>query len=197
VLVQNAETVAQVGLIARHGAAWYREAETALFTVSGAVASPGVYEARLGTPLGRLVEQAGGLQRAPRAALLGGYGGIWVDARDARSLALDKRTIGVGVVSVLPEGACGICQTARIVRFLADESAGQCGPCVYGLDAIAELLERPKANEALLRRYAGDVTGRGACRHPDGAARLVGSALRVFRRELPGHDPRRCRKGAR
>jgi len=191
-LVQNAETVAQVALIARHGGAWFRGAETALFSVSGAVASPGVYEARTGTPLPGLVERAGGLTRTPRAVLVGGYAGEWIDGRDARTLRLGLDTPGVGVVSVLGEGHCGICETARIVRYLARESAGQCGPCVNGLAALADRLERPGPDEALLRRWAGEIAGRGACRHPDGAARLVASALRVFGPELAGHDPGRC-----
>jgi NADH:ubiquinone oxidoreductase subunit F (NADH-binding) len=200
-LVVNAETVAQAALVARHGAAWFTDAETALFTVSGAVGRPGVYEAPVGTPLARLVADAGGLTRAPRAVLVGGYAGAWIDAREARTLTLDEDalrraggTLGVGAVAVLAEGECGICETARIVRYLADESAGQCGPCVHGLAAMADRLERPGPGVELLRRWAGDVAGRGACRHPDGAARLVASALTVFRRGLEGHDPRRCKR---
>lgn len=209
-LVQNAETVAHAALIARHGAAWFREVGTsdepgsALFTLSGAVACPGVYEAAFGTPLIQLVEEAGGLTRNPRAALLGGYEGAWVDARVAHELTLDEATarahaatLGVGTVAILPDGACGVCHTARIVRYLAEESAGQCGPCVHGLAAMADRLEQPRPDEALLRRWAGEVTGRGACRHPDGAARLVASALRVFGGELEGHDRRRCGKAER
>jgi len=198
-LVQNAETVAQIALVARHGAAWFRRAETALFTLSGAVARPGVYEAPVGAALDALVADAGGLTRSPRALLIGGYAGAWIDGEAARELTLDERslqarggTLGVRAVAVLPVEACGVCQTARIVRYLAAESAAQCGPCVHGLAAIAERLQQPRPAEALLRRWAGEVTGRGACRHPDGAARLVASAIAVFGRELAGHDPRRC-----
>jgi NADH:ubiquinone oxidoreductase subunit F (NADH-binding) len=203
-LVLNAETVAHAALVARHGSAWFGRGETALFTVSGAVGRPGVYEARVGTALARLVADAGGLSRAPRAVLVGGYAGGWIDAGKARTLTLDEEalrraggTLGVGAVAVLPQGACGICETARIVRYLAAESAGQCGPCVHGLAAIADRLERPGPPAELLRRWAADVAGRGACRHPDGAARLVASALTVFRRELEAHDPRRCKRAAR
>jgi NADH:ubiquinone oxidoreductase subunit F (NADH-binding) len=199
-LVQNVETVAQAALVARHDAVWFSSAETTLFTVTGAVGRPGVYEAPVGAALTRLVGDAGGLTRAPRAVLIGGYAGAWIDARDARTLTLDEAalrrvggTLGVGAIAVLPEGACGICETARIVRYLANQSAGQCGPCVNGLAAIADRLEGPGPGEGLLRRWAGDVTGRGACRHPDGAARLVASALTVFRCELEGHDPRHCK----
>ena len=208
-LVQNAETAAQVALIARHGAGWFRrvgtaaEPGTALFSLSGAIARPGVYEAPLGVPLKTLVSTAGGLVRPPRAVLVGGYAGSWIDARAASAITLDDEclashggALGVGTVTVLPEGACGVCETARITRYLARESAGQCGPCVHGLAALARGLER-RADHSELARHADEVRGRGACRHPDGAARLVASALTVFARELAAHDTRSCRAGRR
>lgn len=209
-LVQNVETVAHVGLLDRFGAHWFRELGTAaepgsrLFTVTGAIASPGVYEAELGTRLPDLVAAAGGVTSQPRAFLIGGYSGAWIDASDAAALTLEEAalsplgaTLGVGAVTVLPAHACGICESARVARYLAGESAGQCGPCVHGLAAIAERLEqagRRRADDdaALLRRWAAQVSGRGACRHPDGAARFVSSALEVFGPELARHDPRRC-----
>ena len=208
-LVQNAETVAHVAMIARHGAGWYRrvgtaaEPGTALFTLSGAIARPGVYEAALGAPVKALVASAGGLVQPPRAVLVGGYAGTWIDARAASGLTLDDAclasygaTLGVRTVTVLPEGACGVCETARITRYLARESAGQCGPCVHGLAALAGGLER-HPDRSRLARHADEVRGRGACRHPDGAARLVASALTVFARELATHDSRSCRAGSR
>lgn len=82
----------------------------------------------------------------------------------------------------------------RIARYLAGQSAGQCGPCVFGLPDIAAALAAataggPDAPAALdaVRRWTAAVAGRGACRHPDGAARLVGSALRVFADDLTRH----------
>ena len=208
-LVQNAETAAQVALIARHGGGWFRrvgtaaDPGTALFSLSGAIARPGVYEAALGVSLKALVGSAGGLARPPRAVLVGGYAGTWIDARSASALTLDDEclashgaALGVGTVTVLPEGACGVCETARIARYLARESAGQCGPCVHGLAALARGLDR-RPDRSQLARHAGEVRGRGACRHPDGAARLVASALSVFARELATHDGRSCRAGAR
>jgi len=68
-------------------------------------------------------------------------------------------------VAVLPRTACGLAETARITRYLARSSAGQCGPCVFGLDAIAGQLERLAAGGTcdltLVRRWLGQVTGRG------------------------------------
>jgi NADH:ubiquinone oxidoreductase subunit F (NADH-binding) len=91
----------------------------------------------------------------------------------------------------LPSAACGLAETARLARYLARSSAGQCGPCVFGLDAIASELERSAAGGSSdlprVRRWLADITGRGACRHPDGAALMVASALRVFRAEISLH----------
>jgi NADH:ubiquinone oxidoreductase subunit F (NADH-binding) len=208
-LVQNAETVAHVALVARFGADWFRgvgthaEPGTALFSVGGAVARPGVYEAPLGTGLRELVARAGGAAGQPRAVLVGGYAGAWFDAVGAAGLTLDEATLGkaggilgVGAVAVLPQGACGICESARVARYLAGQSAGQCGPCKHGLAAIAMEFAQPAprrlSDEGDLRRWLGQVPGRGACHHPDGTARFVASALRVFAAEGRDHDPRRC-----
>jgi NADH:ubiquinone oxidoreductase subunit F (NADH-binding) len=75
------------------------------------------------------------------------------------------------------------------VRYLAGQSAGQCGPCVFGLPAIAGQVERLAegrgADSGLLHRWLGQVDGRGGCAHPGGAVRLVRSALRTFGPQLP------------
>jgi anti-anti-sigma factor len=55
---------------------------------------------------------------------------------------------GAGVVAALPAAACGLAETARIARYLAGSSAGQCGPCAFGLDAIAGQLEHLAAGRA-------------------------------------------------
>ena len=93
------------------------------------------------------------------------------------------------MISVLPQTACGLAETARITRYLARSSAGQCGPCVFGLNAIAGQLERLAAGGpcdlTLVHRWLGQV--RGACRHPDGTALMVASALRVFGAEAGLH----------
>lgn len=101
--------------------------------------------------------------------------------------------MGAGVIAVLPDWACGLRETERVVRFMASESAGQCGPCVFGLPAVADDLARladGKGDERTLQRLSARcrlVAGRGACRHPDGVSRLVSSALRVFEADLRAH----------
>ena len=83
-----------------------------------------------------------------------------------------------------------------MVRYLAGESAGQCGPCVFGLPAIAGQVERLAegrgADLGLLRRWLAQVDGRGGCAHPGGAVRLVRSALRTFGPELNWHADGLC-----
>jgi NADH:ubiquinone oxidoreductase subunit F (NADH-binding) len=208
-LVQNVETLAQLALVARYGPEWFRELGTdaepgsVLVTLSGAVSRPGVYEAGLGMPIRELVESAGGTAEPVSAYLIGGYFGSWVAAADAeRAALLDSQlrplgaSLGARTLFLLPACVCGIVETARLARYLATESAGQCGPCVHGLDAIAgglERLARPeRADLPRLERWLEQVRGRGACRHPDGAVRLVASALDVFAREVELHAVGRC-----
>ncbi len=205
-LMLNAETAAHLALIARRGAAWFRELGTedhpgsTLVTLLGPVAAPGVYEIDPGCTIASLVGCAGGITEPVRAGLIGGYAGTWIDgtslagtllARD--HLARHGASLGAGVVALLPASACPVAQTARIARWMSGESAGQCGPCVHGLDAIADSLERVAQGVGLRERGRGiaDLTalvrGRGACSHPDGVARLVDSALRAFQAELHDH----------
>lgn len=210
-LVQNVETLAHLSLIARFGPSWFRELGSedepgsALVTLQGAVRRPGVYEVALGTPIPELVSQAGGPSGPPTAVLVGGYFGTWLRATEARearlldgSLAPLGARLGARTILMLAAGTCGLAETARIARYLADESAGQCGPCVHGLAALAggfERLAEPgerSADVPQLRAWLGQVLGRGACRHPDGAVGLLGSALRVFADEVAEHAAGRC-----
>jgi NADH:ubiquinone oxidoreductase subunit F (NADH-binding) len=203
-LVQNVETLAHLALIARYGAAWFRSAGTSaepgtmLVTVAGAVRQPGVLEIGIGVPVGQVLEQAGGTSAPLRALLIGGYFGTWVDAAAAlgrpfssAGLADLDASPGAGLIAALPAGACGLRETARLARYLAGQSAGQCGPCRFGLPAIAGEVERLAAGQdtdtGLLRRWLGQVDGRGGCAHPDGAVRRIPSALRTFGTELGGH----------
>jgi NADH:ubiquinone oxidoreductase subunit F (NADH-binding) len=205
-LVSNAETFAHLALIARHGAGWFRGLGTtsqpgsALLSVSGPVTHPGVYEAEYGSSLASVIEAAGGLTDEVRAVLIGGYAGAWIDACHLDALALSNEalsphgaSVGTGVVALLSADGCGLAETTRVARWLASESAGQCGPCIFGLDALASTLEHALAGSAepgardRLGHLGATMRGRGACSHPDGTARLVSSALAVFAGELADH----------
>jgi NADH:ubiquinone oxidoreductase subunit F (NADH-binding) len=208
-LVQNAETLAHLALVARHGAGWFRaagtpdEPGTALVTLTGAVREPGVVEVALGTPLEEVLGRAGGPSRPLRALLAGGYHGGFVPADALGDLVLTDRSLrgagaglGARALVAVPEDACGLAEAVRIADYLARESAGQCGPCTLGLRDIADALRRlhagARSEEARIARWLGLVAGRGACRHPDGAARLVASALATFAPEIAAHAGAGC-----
>jgi NADH:ubiquinone oxidoreductase subunit F (NADH-binding) len=203
-LVNNAETLAHVGMIARRGPDVFRahgmveDPGTSLITISGAVEHPGVVEVDRGTPLLDIASRALPAP-TPQAFLVGGYGGAWVAPSEFGTpyASLSLRTIGamagVGIVVVLGQSSCGIAETARIAHHMAHQSAGQCGPCVFGLPAIADDLTRLAAGRAdagllpRLSRRLEEVNGRGGCRHPDGVVNLVRSALGVFAIDVHAH----------
>ena len=205
-LVNNAETLAQLALIARHGPVWYRALGTSaqpgstLITLSGAVAHPGVYEIEHGISLRSLIDLAGGTSAGVRAVLLGGYAGTWIDAALLDGLVLSEdglaehgASLGAGIVLLLSDQACPIAETARIARWLAGQSARQCGPCLHGLDALAATVEQLAGGMARgdagarLQQLAGLTRRRGACAHPDGATRFILSAYETFAAEFADH----------
>jgi NADH:ubiquinone oxidoreductase subunit F (NADH-binding) len=206
-LVHNVETLAHLALIARFGDRWFRRAGlpsapgTTLVTVSGAVRNPGVYEIELGTSAGQVVMLADGPSEPLQALLIGGYFGAWLPVSAAWPVPMTHAglkaaggALGAGIVIALPASCCPIAETARVVRYLAEETAGQCGPCVLGLPALAEALaqlafsggqDRTLAEIGALIRL---VEGRGACRHPDGATQLVRSVLSAFPADAQRHE---------
>jgi NADH:ubiquinone oxidoreductase subunit F (NADH-binding) len=205
-LINNTETLAHVALIARHGAPWFRQLGTAaqpgsaLVTLSGPVANPGVYEIEHGASLTSLIAAAGGTRARMRGALIGGYAGSWIGAERLHGVALSNEhlaphgaSLGAGVVLLLSEEACPVVETARVSRWLAGESAGQCGPCVHGLDSLAATIEdiaqgtAPRRGTLRIERLASLVSRRGACGHPDGAVNFILSALECFPADFAEH----------
>jgi NADH:ubiquinone oxidoreductase subunit F (NADH-binding) len=203
-LVQNAETLAHIALIARHGPRWFRGLGTeahpgsTLLSVAGAVSAPGVYEIEHGMELIELLGRVGGDR--PAAVLIGGYFGTWLSASAIPSvrlcgegLAKHGGALGAGVIVALPRAACPVAETARVAEWFSDQSAGQCGPCVNGLGAIAYTVGQVsvgtanRADLANLERWSTELRGRGACQHPDGASRFLGSALATFTAEFADH----------
>jgi len=205
-VVSNAETVAHLAVIARLGPdVWAAHGVpsspgTRLVTVTGATARPGrVLELSGPVTIGDVLV-ADGVPAAPAAVLVGGFAGGWVQGEDAWRTPFTRDGLrgvdaepGCGLIGVLPHGACGLIETARIVRYLAGESAGQCGTCVAGLPRLAAACEE-LATGTLRRRgvrklvaLADLVDGSGACGHPDAVVRLIRSTLAVFEDDVVGH----------
>jgi NADH:ubiquinone oxidoreductase subunit F (NADH-binding) len=211
-LVQNVETLANIALIARNGSGWFRDAGSdeepgsMIATLGGAVRQPAIVELETGTELRAALERSGGFDPSASAVLVGGYFGTWVPLASSLDAPLSEAglrplgaSLGARSITVLPGRSCGVIETARVAHYLAGESAGQCGPCLFGLRAIADALASIAACDTgapgalqRLRRIAPEVAGRGACAHPDGATRLVSSALSVFREEIAHHLAGHC-----
>ncbi len=205
-LVQNVESLAYAALIARFGDRWYRSA--------GRLESRGTaphHGLRRHPPAVGHGDRARNDDRRDRrrrrhaapqvqAVVLGGYFGTWARVGHAWRLPLDPDvmksnglTFGCGIVGLLPTELCGVSATAEIMAFMATESAGQCGPCVFGLRAIGDATHRVANGGAGrgelgdIERWVSQIPGRGACRHPDGAMQLMASALEVFGDEFIHH----------
>ena len=204
-LVQNAESLAHLALVARYGPRWFRAIGTAaepgsmLTTIYRPDAKAHVHEVAIGTPLHTL------LGDGAQAWLVGGYHGTWLPVPAAAGVTLDNASLrrfgaaaGAGVLAALPADRCGLTEASRVVGYLAAESAGQCGPCLNGLPriaaALAELAGSGHRRQTLtdLKRWSGLVEGRGACNHPDGTVRFVRSALAVFEPEIRRHARGQC-----
>lgn len=197
-LVHNVETLARTALLARLGADL---ASTTLLTVATSHGRT-VVEVPSGARLRDAVDWVlgHGAALAQQAVLVGGYGGSWVGQHgfarlrvDEVSLQAEDLSIGAGVLMPLHHDACGLAETAAIADYLADASARQCGPCVFGLRAVADTLAtlvdlraRPR-DAGRLMATLDEIRGRGACHHPDGAVRMVASALRTFATDARSH----------
>ena len=214
-LVQNVETLAHLGLVARFGPEWFRtlgtaeEPGTMMVSLSGAVGRPGVYEVPIGIRISSLLEEAGA-DPAAAALLVGGYFGSWLLPAQVAGAELSRRALaplgaspGAGVLHLLAAGACGLKEAHLVVDWMARQSAQQCGPCRLGLPALAGAmgdLAQPWAGgrdvSDRIWRWSDQVLGRGACRHPDGVVNLIRSTLLAFADELERHRRGHCNGGA-
>lgn len=209
-LVNNAETLSHVALIARHGAPWFREVGTAdapgttLVSVGGDVHAPAVIEVPTGAAVSELITAAGGVTGRVMGVRTGGYGGTWAEASlldtqwDPDALRSHGVAVGSGILWPLADGRCGIVESAITFDYLAGESAGQCGVCTFGLSATAQDMvalgrcELDAAGMNRLQARLASIPRRGGCVLPDGAVRMAQSALAVFATEAQAHVAGHC-----
>jgi len=199
-LVSNVETFAQVAVLLRMGPTRYRdtgvhvEPGTTLLTVGGAVRNPGVVEIPLGTPLQIELTAAGASDT--RAVVVGGYHGSWIAPIGEIQLSRQGlhhagATLGAGVVYALDSSTCLLGELAQVTNWLAAQSAKQCGPCTFGLPALAadvlSIWHGGRAGVEAALRHARAIDGRGACTHPDGTARFVTSGIHLLHDEIDEH----------
>src|SRR5262249_5686015 len=150
------------------GARWFRavgtedEPGSTLVTVAGGVQRPGVYEVPIGYPLGHLLQHVEA--RPVQACLGGGYYGGWGGAApggeavlSSAGLAAHGASPGAGVIVAVPADACALVEVRAVADWYSAHSAGQCGPCLFGLADIARALRGLAAGdpaaEAAARRW--------------------------------------------
>ncbi|GAA3606968.1 hypothetical protein GCM10022223_23650 [Kineosporia mesophila] len=206
-LLSNAETLAHLAAVSDLGperyARWGTSADPGTRLLSISADGPGglVLEAPHGVPLAEMLEFCG--YDPARPLLVGGYHGTWLSAQQVTSCTLSPADLarfgarlGAGVLLPMLPGDCPLSYTASIVDYLAGQRAKRCGPCTNGLPALADACTRlPRVRshrEAAslaerIEQLTGLVTGRGACAHPDGTARLVNSMLETFSPEIGNH----------
>lgn len=196
-LVNNVETLCNVPLLLREGAAGFRRygtdrsSGTKLFCLSGHVERPGLYEVPFGTTLRELLALAGGVWRGRRlqAVLCGGAAGTFFgpDRLDVPLTFEDLRaaggTVGSGAVIVLDETASLWDSVLRVARFFQEESCGQCVPCRVGTQRQLEIVQRLASGQgrpgdaALLRDISAAMTDASICGLGQTASGAVLSAL--------------------
>lgn len=192
-LVQNVESLAAVAALFRLGPARIRSAGTrtcpgtALFTVTGAVERPGVYEVPFGTPLAELLARAGAPERDEILAVLpGGLGSgpLRPDELDVpltyEDLVALGTTMGTSAVIVFRKADASLPALVREnVALLGQGSCGQCRGCKEGHRELSRALEAGDLAEAR-RRAEVLLYGRGNCALPSGTARFALRALQEF-----------------
>jgi NADH:ubiquinone oxidoreductase subunit F (NADH-binding) len=210
--VNNAETLANVPGIIRHGSAWFRSLGTEgspgtmIFTLSGDVASPGIYELPLGYSLRDLVYTVGGGPTAGRelkVVVPGASNTVILPEQLDTPLDFDAMNavgsgLGSGGFVVYDDSACIVRIARAFSRFLYVESCAQCPACKHGTEQITDLLERVDRGEGsdldvetILARCL-TVTDAQRCALPTGETLLVQSAIQTFGREFAEHFGRRC-----
>lgn len=159
-IVNNVETFSCVSYILEHGADEFRSAGTPdypgtkLYTICGAVNCPGVYEFPAGTPVGELLEAAGGASEPLQAVLIGGGSCKFAkqDFMDVittpKGCAAGGLSFGTGSIRFIGVSENMIGFVIGLAEFFAGESCGTCTPCRVGLRRITELLKKFEAGTA-------------------------------------------------
>ena len=205
-LVNNVETLANVAHILARGPEWFRSLGTdaspgtVCCTVVGDVTRPGVVEVELGTPLGVVIDQCGGLQpgRSVRAVFSGVSNPvIGADQLEVPVSYEGFEAAGGGLGSagfiVYDDSTCLVEVAAMLSQFLSVESCGQCPPCKLGTGAITRALERIATGTGgdrdldVIAERLRVVTDGNRCYLPVEEQRIVASILRTFPEDVAAH----------
>jgi NADP-reducing hydrogenase subunit HndC len=203
-LINNVETFCLVPPLVARGADWFHSLGTAnspgtkVFTVTGCVNRPGVFEAPLGITLRQIIEQFGGGMRGGarfKAALTGGAAGTFVPAA-LLDVPIDFASVkhgvalGSGAMLILDESVSIPTLLSWLLHFFEVESCGKCTPCREGTREVRLLCERIAGGRgsdedvAELKRLARAMNQTSLCGLGQSVAWPVESALRHFGNEF-------------
>jgi NADH-quinone oxidoreductase subunit F len=218
-IINNTESLASIPDIIRRGGEWFRDigvensGGSKLFSISGNINKPGVYEIPMGTPFAELLEMAGGMREGYelKAVIPGGSsapvlpGEVMMDlTMDYDAIAKAGSMLGSGAVIVIDHKQCMVKLLERMSYFYHEESCGQCTPCREGTGWMYRVIRRIENGQGrpedleLLDDVAARIQGRTICALGDAAALPVASFIRHYRDEFQYHiDHKTCRVGGR
>ena len=151
-IINNVETLMNIPRIMLQGAEWFnqmgteRSKGTKVFSVSGDVSKPGVYEMVLGSSLRELVEELAGAPDIKMVQIGGATGRILPYDKIDTPLAFED-VLGAGAVIVFDRSRDVIDIVGRTMEFLVEESCGKCTPCRQGTEVMVEIMERFRHGE--------------------------------------------------
>lgn len=208
-VVNNVETLSSLPYIIENGAEAYRKwgteksTGTKLFSISGHVNKPGVYEKQLGYPLKDLIfKDCGGIRNGKKlkAVIPGGSSVPILTAKDVETVTLDYESmqahgsmLGSGAPIVMDEDVDMVWALSNLARFYAHESCGQCTPCREGSGWIDRILQRiirdggSEADLSLLDEVCDNMVGKTICVLADALAMPVQSYLKKFPEDFKKH----------
>ncbi|MFZ0922995.1 MAG: NADH-ubiquinone oxidoreductase-F iron-sulfur binding region domain-containing protein, partial [Candidatus Acidiferrales bacterium] len=212
-VVNNVETLSTVPAIIRKGGDWYsslgvpKNGGTRLYSISGHVNRPGIYELPMGFNLNRMIyEVAGGISngRKLKAVLPGGTSCPLLSANecdvamDYDSVAKIGSMLGSGGLVVMDEDTCMVDVARRIMHFYAHESCGWCIPCREGTAWLRKVLDRfhegggRQEDIPLIDEVSENILGKTLCALGDAAALPTMSIVRKWRNEFEDHLKGKC-----
>jgi NADH:ubiquinone oxidoreductase subunit F (NADH-binding) len=146
-VINNVETLMNIPPIILNGSQWFKKMGTEkskgtkVFSVSGDVEKPGVYEMELGSKLAELVIELASAKKM-KMVQVGGATGRMIPQPMIETPLSYETILGSGAITVFDESRDVIDVMYRNMEFLADESCGKCTPCREGTEAMVEILER-------------------------------------------------------
>ena len=215
-VVNNVETLSMLPHIASNGGEWFAKigtpgnpekklnpsGGTGVYSISGDVEKPGVYEFPMGTPLRTMIEAAGGVKGGKLKCVIPGGTSTPPLSPDQIDVPMDfdsLRTVGsflgAGGIVVLNDTRDMVETAHNIERFLAHESCGQCTPCREGSEWTTRILERVLDGKGVssdlpnLERVGENITGKVICALGD----TVGVVARAYIKKFPDDFKKRVK----